>query len=606
MSLPAELTFNFAFGEPLALWGLLASVVILGVTWHARRRRRRAAALLGGSPALRTGASEWRLLAVGVLLALACASAVVAAARPQWGEGDQLLEQRGIDLVIALDVSRSMLADDVLPNRAVAAERGLAEMLTHLTGNRVGLVLFAGSAFERSPLTVDLQAVTSLIRRAQAESPLVQPGTNFDAAVAAALQALDVPDPARQQAILVVSDGEEIEETLAAAIARANASGVPVFTVFAGTTTPTGLPSVQGTVDVTTGDPTTLSALARETGGVTRPVGQMAGLAVEFRRMQQTQFASDTALAPVERFAWPAGAAVILLLLAMAVGESGRSRRPQLRPRLRRGVVTAVLWGGLAIFIAGCGTVAWRHVEAGNRAYELGDYEMALAEYRRASEAAPDEVAVGYNLANALYALRRYEEAGVAAEESAVAAVELGDAEIALLTRYTLGNTAFRRTEMEAARDAYQAVLRIDPTDRDAKANLELVLAILEPPPPPPPPEDDDGEQPDDGEDGDGDDGNGNGGQQPGGQPQPGDGDGDGGAAEGTPGGAPGGGQLGEEFDPGEGASLDDIRGLLEQALGELGPEITLEDALRILTLAQRANELTPLPSRSGGEIPAR
>jgi len=602
MSLPAELTFNFAFGEPLALWGVLASVVILGVTWHARRRRLRAAALLGGSPALRTGASEWRLLAVGVLLALACASAVVAAARPQWGEGDQLLEQRGIDLVIALDVSRSMLADDVLPNRAVAAERGLAEMLTHLTGNRVGLVLFAGSAFERSPLTVDLQAVTSLIRRAQAESPLVQPGTNFDAAVAAALQALDVPDPARQQAILVVSDGEEIEETLAAAIARANASGVSVFTVFAGTTTPTALPSVQGTVDVTTGDPTTLSALSRETGGVTRPVGQMAGLAVEFRRMQQTQFASDTALAPVERFAWPAGAAVILLLLAMAVGEGGPSRRP----RLRRGVVTAMLWGGLAIFIAGCGTVAWRHVEAGNRAYELGDYEMALAEYRRASEAAPDEVAVGYNLANALYTLRRYEEAGVAAEESAVAAVELGDAEIALLTRYTLGNTAFRRTEMEAARDAYQAVLRIDPTDRDAKANLELVLAILEPPSPPPPPEDDDGEQPDDGEDGDGDDGNGNGGQQPGGQPQPGEGSGDGGPAEGMPGGPTGGGQLGDQFDPGEGGSLDDIRGLLEQALGELGPEITLEDALRILALAQRANELTPLPSRSGGEIPAR
>ena len=151
MSLPPELAFNFAFGEPLALWGLLASVVILGVTWHARRRRRRASALLGSSPALRTGASEWRLLAVGVLLALACASAVVAAARPQWGEGDQVLEQRGIDLVIALDVSRSMLADDVLPNRAVASERGLAEMLTHLTGNRVGLVLFAGSAFERSP-----------------------------------------------------------------------------------------------------------------------------------------------------------------------------------------------------------------------------------------------------------------------------------------------------------------------------------------------------------------------------------------------------------------------------------------------------------------------
>lgn len=598
---------SFAWGEPLALAALLAPLLAAFALRTARARRVRAATLLGGPPALRGGASEGRRLAVGVLMVGALALAVLAAARPQWGTGDRALEQRGIDLVIALDVSRSMEARDVPPTRAAAASGGLAEMLTHLTGNRVGLVVFAGSAFERAPLTVDLPVLSSMIARAQSEAPLVSPGTDLAAAIEAALRVLDVDDPARTQAILLVSDGEDLEPRLDQAVALADERGVRVYTVFAATTSPTPLGEQGG--DVTTARPDVLEEVAARTGGSLREVTQVAGLAVEFRRLQQTQFAADTEPALIDRFPWFVGGSLALLALALLIGEGGRTPRP----RLRHGVIGALMPGALlaGLLIAGCGTTAWRHVEDGNRAYEEQRFEEALAAYVAADEAAPDAPAIDYNVANALHQLRRLEEAAVAGQAALAGALEAEDGTLAGLAHFTLGNTAFAREQWEAARDAYRSALRLDPADRDAKANLELVMAILAPPPPEPP-------GPEDGEDGEpgaeSPDGEGSGSE--------GQGEGEGEGSEGTEGEQPGEGQgsgetpgspggegsppPGEPGGPGEATTLEGARAALAEALGELGPEVTEAEALRILELARRANELDPLPSGSSGGVPPR
>ncbi|MEX2031699.1 MAG: VWA domain-containing protein, partial [Dehalococcoidia bacterium] len=363
---------------------LVLPVVLLAAVRHARVRRAAITVRLGGPPGLRTAASDVRRTAMGLLVVIAVVVAVVAAARPQWGSGEQPLQQRGIDLVIALDVSRSMLAEDVAPNRAGAAAAGLEEMLTHLTGNRVGLVTFAGTAFERAPLTVDLDVLSSMVARSQSEAALVTPGTDLAGAIETALTVLDVPDAARGQAILVVSDGEDLESGLAEAIRRAQDRGVPVYTVFAATTTPTALPEASGGTDITTGDPETLAEIATATGGRSREVRQTAGLAVDFRRIQQTEFASETQPAPIERFGWFAGAALALVLVAIAAGEGRRSGLP----RLRGGLITAVLAGAI---LAGCGTATWRHVERGNEAYEGGRYEDALAAYQAAASELQEE-----------------------------------------------------------------------------------------------------------------------------------------------------------------------------------------------------------------------
>jgi len=590
---------TFGFGAPALLPALLVPVLATWAWWAGRRGRRAARLALGGAPALHGGASERRRSLAAFALIAGIVLAVIASARPQWGEGNREIAQSGIDIVVALDVSRSMEAQDIAPSRAEAASVGLAEMLGHLTGNRVGLVTFAGSAFERAPLTVDLQVLVSLIARSQVESALVQPGTDLAAAIESALDVLDVEDPAAAQAIVLVSDGEDPTQEIEDAIARAEAAGIPIYTVFAGTTNPTPLPETSGGTDVSVGQPDILKTIAGRTGADARSAAQIPGLAVEFRRLQQTQFNADTERQPVDRFVWFAGAALVLVVVAWVVGEGGSRRMP----RLRGGAIVASM---LALVVIGCGTSAWRHIEAGNAAYKSGDYEDALSEYRQAGEASPDSAAANYNIANALHQLERYEEAAAAAGESHRAALDAEDIRTASLAQYTLGNTAFVRQQLEAARDAYISALRLNPDDRDAKANLELTLALLLPPPDPDP-----------------------------GEPQPGEGtpdpvatpDPDATAQPGDPG--PGPADPSATAEPGDGTSqpgqpqpsepqpgqgegdprqfmIEAARVDLAEALGELGPEVTAEEAQRIIDLTRRLNELEGLPSGGAGSVPAR
>lgn len=602
---------TFGFGEPWLLAGLLIPAVILVAILYSAQRRRAATRLLGGAPALRAGTSERLRTVVGLVIVVAALLAVVAAARPQWGEDEQARTQQGIDIVIALDVSRSMEAEDVSPNRAEGSAAGLAEMLTHMTGNRVGLVVFAGDAFARAPLTVDLPVVSSLITRAQVEAPLVDPGTNFRAALAEAFRLLDVEDAASTQAILLVSDGEDLSSGYEEAVAFAERRGIRVYTVFAGTSNPTPLPEDTGGTDISIAQPDVLEEIAGQTGASFRTSDRIPGFAVEFRRLQQTQFEDATETAPIERFAWFAGGAAALLLFVAMLGEGAATRLP----RLRGGAVTAVLGLVAGLILVGCGTAAWQHVRAGNDAYAAERFEEALDEYRQAANAQPEDAAINYNIANALHRLSRLDEATASAEQARVIAEAEDDGEIAQLALYTLGNTYFRQSDLEAARDAYQGALRIDPEDVDAKANLELVLSLLAPPPEPdepPTPEPGEGE----GEPGEGEpsedgepsgEGEGAGEEGERGEGEPGSADDPAGGGEsdeplpGTGPGAPDGSQSGSSL-----TTLEEAQAALEQALGELGPEVSIEEALRILELSRRANELNPLPDSSGGGVPPR
>ena len=598
----------FAIAQPWLLAGVVMPVLALVAVLFAARRRRAVARILGGASATRTALGVRAI--TGGLVVVAVLLAVLAGARPQWGEGDQVRAQQGIDLIIALDVSRSMEAEDVTPSRAEAAAAGLSEMLVHMTGNRVGLVVFAGDAFARAPLTVDLPVLTSMVTRAQPEAPLVTPGTNYRDALAEAFRLLDVDDAASTQAVLLVSDGEDLSADYQAAVDFASRRGIRVYTVFAGTSNPTPLPEASGGTDVTVARPDVLQEIAEQTGATFRTGDRIPGLAVEFRRLQQTQFGEATQHEPIERFAWFAGAAAILLLVVAMLGDGPAPRLPQ----VRRGVITAALSTLAAVILVGCGAAAWQHVRAGTEAYEAERFEEALAEYRQAAESLPDDGAINYNIANTLHRLGRLEEAVAAAEQARTSAEADDDAVTSGLSLYTLGNTHFRQGDLEAARNAYIGALRIDPTDNDAKANLELVLGLLAPPPA------DEPQDPGAGEDGEGDEGDQEG--------EGGDGAGAGEPSESQEG-NPGAGEPGSSGDPADsdtetpspgsgpgspegGASgsapttLEEAQAALERALGELGPEVTLEEALRILELSRRANELNPLPRSPSGGVPPR
>ncbi len=598
-----------SFASPVALLALLALLPVAGAAAYATARGRAADSALGGNEALRRGRSMSRRHLRTALLLGAVVLIAVAMARPRWGTADMPVTRQGIDVAIALDISRSMTGTDLAPTRAEAAARGIGDLLDHLRGDRVGLVTFAGGAFERSPLTLDLDVVAQLVRRAQGETALVRPGTDVGGALETAMALLDVDDPAATQVIVLVSDGETLEGDIEAALRQAQVREIAIYTVAAATDDGADIP-VDGGGGTTLSrlDRETLDHIARETGGELRALRTVAGLAVQFARLGQSEFARGERSAPVERFQWFLAAALVLLLAHALVAEGVRPR-PLRLGRIALGA-TALLTGLLLI---ACGSEGYRHVSDGNEAYDAGQYEQALTEYRAATDIAPHDPAIAYNLGNALHRLGRFEEA-TAASQQAAAAAEDGD--LLLRATYALGSHAFRRDALEDARDAFVSVLLRDPGDDDARHNLELVLRRLpamEPETPPAAASPEDGAAAGDanGEaNGEANDASGGGGASlPGGEEDA------GAATAGRPqAGDVAGGTGPEGAGPGEAdaVSREEALAAAQQALltelEQLGEAATLEEALAILDLVRRANVLELLkPEPSGtGPLPPR
>ncbi len=588
---------SFALGQPLTLLAMLALLPAAGAWWYATRRTRRSDTAYGGAATLHRGRSARRTRIRGVLLLAAMALIVLGMARPQWGRADTPLERRGIDVALVLDISRSMQAPDVVPSRAEAAAAGLRDMLLHLHGDRVGLVTFGGSAFKRSPLTLDLPAMSELVTRAQRESALVRPGTDIGQAINIALQVLNVPDRAQTQVIVLISDGEDLGATAHEAVTSANAADVHIYTVAAGTEQGAPVPPAEGArpgtaAVVSRADRAALARIASETGGSTRDVKAVAGLAVEFSRLRQSAFDRERQPAPIERFQWVLGIGIALLvaqsLIAPASASDERaSRRSEQPSRGAASAITAIL---VALLLTSCsGTPAYRAVADGNAAYARGDLAAALAAYQQAKTLAPDNPTIDYNLGNALQRLDRLDEATTASKAAVSRAT---DAETIRYAMYALGNHAVRRDALTEARDAYVTVLQRDPDDADARHNLELVLRALQPsarkpqptptPPPsppsgqggtstPPPPGTPPGAQP-----------------SPSGSPQPG--------TAGQPTSTPAG---------GDAANEDAARRALVEALRQLDDGVvTPEQALAILERARLASEAGRLARPPGAQDP--
>ena len=227
------------------LWLLPAAAAIL--VWIARSRRRDEAAL-GDRDALRRrwGApGAWSPLLRSALVLAAVAAAIVALARPQAGLRLVSTTSTGPDVVIALDLSESMRARDVRPDRLVAAQREIAALLASLEGSGVGLVGFAGEARVLSPLTTDVEGLRDRIDAASPEDMDI-PGTDVGAAVSLAGQLLKRPGE-RPRAIVLVTDGEQQAGDIARGIPLVRASSASLFVLGVGTPDGSTIPIVDST-----------------------------------------------------------------------------------------------------------------------------------------------------------------------------------------------------------------------------------------------------------------------------------------------------------------------------------------------------------------------
>lgn len=226
--------FRFATSSWLFALALVPGLVAL--FWLAARARRSALARFGDHDLVRrlTATVNGSARTVkSALLATAVGLIVIALARPQFGSRVETVQARGQDIMIAVDLSQSMLAEDVAPNRLERARLSILRLMRQLDGDRVGLVAFAGDAFVQSPLTVDYSAA-GLFLNAMTPDIMPVPGTDLGAAIRVSLDALAEAREAR--VLILVTDAEDHEEQYEEELQRIRDEGVAVYVVVIGST----------------------------------------------------------------------------------------------------------------------------------------------------------------------------------------------------------------------------------------------------------------------------------------------------------------------------------------------------------------------------------
>jgi len=480
---------GFARPELLLLLAALPLVVALvALAYHARVRALRS---FGGATALvsRSG-FRWWLKAVLVVVALA--SLVIALAGPYVDLRARAARRLGVDIVLAVDVSQSMAARDVEPDRLRAARHFSEELGKQMIGSRVALVLFAGQGTVRYPPTTDPRILGEVLDNSGRGVRLAQ-GSSVRAGLAAALGAFPPDlDPLRQRAIVLVSDGEITNSDVPEA---SEMQGAKIYAVGIGTTTGGQVPLYDAGNGAFTGylrDAGGVPVVSRLVEDTLRSVAEKGGgryfhyagndavigdLARELRSMEAIEPLDDAGAVPDERSAPFIALAAVLLLLEWFISD----RRPMPAPKSagrpvarRRRRTLGVAIGSTVLWAVACGDAALSN-ETANGLFAAGDYTRALAAYRDLQVDLPEAPELAVNAGNTLHMLREYPRALPEYGK----AIDGNDLKLRAIAQYDRGNTLFRMSRYEDARDAYREVLRIDPTDRDAKFNLEIVQRIL-------------------------------------------------------------------------------------------------------------------------------
>lgn len=465
--------FSFEHPEYLSLLWVVpgALAVWLSYLWWRRRVLLRLVVPSAQERVL-PGWSVGRFWFKNSLLLVAMVLLVVAAANPQRGVRKAIAEQRSADIMLVLDISQSMLAQDVPPSRLERAKIFARQLIRALAGERIGLVFFAGNAYAAMPLTTDYEAADMLLRSATPDFISTQ-GSNLGAALLTAAERFD-PNPEAGRALVLISDGEDHEGALPTATAKLRDAGIVVFCAGVGDVV-NGAPipisngeykrDEQGQIIRTRSNEATLRQIAAATRGefyrveqgeaavraIRREVAQLQHRAVQTRSFEEFE----------SYYTWFVLPAFLLLVLYAALGW--RTRRPSY-------LLLSLFFNLLPADGPAQSVRSW--LRQGYTHYEENQYQEAEKAYRKALQQEPTNPTALYNYGNALYQQGKYAEAQQVWEK-ALQSPATTPAQRADLW-HNLGNAMAQQDKMTEAIRAYQNSLRLRPGDPDTKINLQL------------------------------------------------------------------------------------------------------------------------------------
>ncbi len=491
------------FERPHLLWLLLVvPPALLALFWWGARKKQQLLTQFIQTrllPALTVGISLRRRKIRMALFIFGVALLIVALAGPQHGYDLQEVQQRGLDIVVVIDTSKSMLTRDIAPDRLERAKLAALELLQDASSDRLGLVAFAGEGFLECPLTVDDTAFQQSVEALDVNS-IPEGGTAIAAAIQTAEGAFKENDA--HKVIVLLTDGEDNVNEAAALAASQNAAkdGVKIFTVGIGT--PEG-----GLIQITDANGNT-DYVRDQNGDVVKShlnetlLRQIAGATGAFYlplRADTMDVLYDRGLAPLpksegpgklirqyhEQYYWPCAAAILLLLVEMLLRERKKdtTARNSQSPKSEAAAPAAAALIGLLLLPMGSNASP----ASALREYQSGNFTNALAQYSQLAQTRTNDLRLVFNAGDAAYRATNYDMAQNLFSQAALSP----DLRLQQQAYYNLGNTQFRLAEdskdldalqagLETAEKSYTRATDLNTNDVDAAYNLAFTRNVIE------------------------------------------------------------------------------------------------------------------------------
>jgi len=501
------------FDQPLWLGIGVGCCVLLWVLFRFLERRRSSRLRRFVAPALiseltlHISADKRRIKeSLAVVVVFLC---FVALARPQYGYRWVDVTRKGIDILFAVDTSKSMLAEDIRPNRLERSKLAIMDFVSDLSGDRVGLLPFAGTAFLICPLTSDYRTFEQTLLSLD-QNTIPDGGTDIDSAIDTALATLS--NDANHKFLVLISDGELLQGDAAAAARRAVEHDMIVHTVGVGSLEGELIPDPesggfvrdnQGEFVKSRLDQKSLDTIADITGGLSVLLGSKGqGLTTVYQEklalVPPVELAEKRTRVPVERFGWPLGLAIVLLSIELLLPErkNGLGSPGFLSLLTRRRITKNRLPLALLMLLpALVSEPSSLYSAEAQELYDAGNYAEAQKRYHTLLEDRPADPRLLFNNGAAAYKNSDFEVAARNFEK----ALATDDLQLQEKTYYNRGNALFRLGERQQQDDpgdpgqadrvidAWEQALRsfdnalaLNPENDQARANGTFVKAKLE------------------------------------------------------------------------------------------------------------------------------